>query len=141
MLVKEIMTELVACCTPDTKLQEVARMMVDADCGAIPVIADAESRRLIGIITDRDIVCRTIAKGKNPMDQPAKVYMSTDLLCVAPETDLDQCCAMMEERKVRRVPVLDANDRCCGILSQADIARHAPYRETVQVVKEVSQPA
>ncbi len=141
MLVREIMTDQVACCTPDTKLQEVARMMVDSDCGAIPVVADARSRRLIGIVTDRDIVCRTIAKGRNPLELTAKECMSTEIHCVTPEMDLDECCAQMEERQVRRVPVLDASDRCCGIVSQADIARHAPEQETVEVVREVSQPA
>ena len=141
MVVKDIMCRDVTCCTPDTKLQDVAKMMINCDCGSIPVIADQKSRRLMGIVTDRDIVCRVIAQGKNPLDFYARDCMSTNVTCVTPDTDLDKCCAIMEERQVRRVPVLDATDRCCGIVSQADIARRAPQREAAEVVKEVSEPA
>ena len=68
MQVKEVMTPDPACCVPETGLQEVAKMMVDHDCGEIPVIENKESRLPIGVITDRDIVCRTVALGTNPLD-------------------------------------------------------------------------
>jgi CBS domain-containing protein len=141
MLVRDIMTSDVACCEADTTLQQVAQMMVDCDCGAIPVVADEQSRRLIGIITDRDIVCRAIAKGYNPAVMSARDCMSTsDIACVTPDTDFNECRRVMEEYQVRRVPVVDENNCVCGILSQADIARQAPEDKTAEVVREVSQP-
>src|SRR5688500_19096728 len=68
MQVREIMTSDPACCTPDTNLQDVACMMIECDCGAIPVVDDLDSGRVIGMITDRDITCRTVAQRKNPLD-------------------------------------------------------------------------
>jgi CBS domain-containing protein len=140
MKVRDIMTDQVACCTPDTKLQKVAMMMIDCDCGAIPVVFDTASRRLLGIITDRDIVCRAVAQGKDPLELAARDCMSGDLVCVMPGTDIDECCDVMERKQIRRVPVVDVHNCCCGIVSQADIARSAPEHETAEVVREVSQP-
>ncbi|HOB73293.1 MAG TPA: CBS domain-containing protein [Phycisphaerae bacterium] len=141
MRVKDIMTSEVACCTPDTGLQQVAKMMVDCNCGAIPVIADEQSRRLVGIVTDRDIVCRTIAQGRDPMSLSAQDCMSRDdIACVTPESDLNECCRVMEEHQIRRVPVVDENNCLRGIVAQADVARHASREGAAEMVKEVSQP-
>jgi CBS domain-containing protein len=140
MRVKDIMTSQVASCTPDTGLQQVAKMMVDCNCGAIPVIADEQSRRLIGIVTDRDIVCRTIAQGRDPMALSARDCMSKDdIACVTPDSDLGECLKVMEEHQIRRVPVVDENNSLCGIVAQADVARHASKEGTAEVVQQVSQ--
>ena len=141
MQVREIMTQDVACCTPDTALTEVARMMVECDCGAIPVVERKDGRKkLVGMVTDRDIVCRTLAEGKNPVDLTAGVCMSQGVVTARPEESVEECCQKMEEHQVRRILVTDENDECCGIVAQADIAQQAPEHETAEVVKDVSKP-
>ncbi|MEP7272548.1 MAG: CBS domain-containing protein [Acidobacteriota bacterium] len=140
MKVQDIMTKDPACCTPQHSLEEVARLMVVHDCGQIPVVESEESMKPIGVITDRDITCRSVAVGKNPLELKAKDFMSSPAITVTPETSVEDCCQVMEESKVRRVPVVDENGRCCGIVAQADIAQHASNSETASVVKVVSSP-
>lgn len=139
MLVQEIMTKDPACCPPDTKLQDVAKMMVDNDCGCIPVVENQESRIPIGMITDRDITTRTVAEGINPLDLTAADAMSPSVITVTPETSLEQCCTLMEENQFRRLAVVDAAGACCGMIAQADIATHASKSKTAEVVQEVSR--
>lgn len=141
MQVKEVMTANPACCTPDTPLPEVARMMVDKDCGEIPVVENKESRIPVGVVTDRDIVCRTVAKDKNPLELTAADCMSTSIVTVTPDTPVEECCRIMEGKQIRRVPVVDANGACCGIVSLADLAREAKSGVAGEVVKEVSEPS
>jgi CBS domain-containing protein len=136
MKIQEIMTPNPACCGPETNLGEVARLMVDHDCGEIPVVRDG---RPIGVITDRDIAARAVAVGRNPLEMKASDLMSTPVITVSPSTDVDECCETMEEHQIRRVPVIDERGSCCGMVSQADIAKHASARKTAQVVKEVSK--
>lgn len=140
MRVTDIMTPDPACCTPESSLPEVARLMVDNDCGEIPVVNDLESRKLTGVITDRDIVCRAIAEDKNPADTEVSEIMSTSLVTISEDAGVQECCEKMEEHQIRRIPVLDARGRICGIVSQADIARQTGVRETAEVVKDVSKP-
>ena len=139
--VKEIMTQEPGCCTPDTDLPSVAKMMCDYDCGEIPVVDNKESMRPLGVVTDRDITCRLVAEHKNPLELKAKDCMSSPCITVTPETTLDQCCALMEEHQIRRLPVVDASGKCCGIVSQADIALKAPKDKTAEVLQEVSKAA
>jgi len=140
MQVKEIMTPNPACCTADSSLQEVARMMVDNDCGEIPIVRSRTDRTVIGVVTDRDIVCRLIAAGKDPMDYTAEACMSTPVVAVRESTPLEKCAQIMEESKIRRVPVVDGGGMVCGIVSQADIAKHASRRITAELLRDVSQP-
>jgi CBS domain-containing protein len=139
MQVKDIMTTDPACCTPDTALQRVAEMMVENDCGEIPVVDNIASMRPVGVITDRDITCRTVAKGLNPLVMTAGDCMTTPCVTVTPDMSLDECCRRMEENQIRRVPVVDAGGACCGIVALADVARHAGKRDTAEVVKGVSE--
>jgi CBS domain-containing protein len=141
MEVKDIMTKDPACCTPDTNLQEVARLMIECDCGEIPVVEDRQSMKPVGVVTDRDICCRTVAKGKNPLEMTAGDCMSSPCVTVTPEMSVEDCCRVMEENQIRRVIVVDENGACCGIVAQADIALHAPKQETADVVREVSRAA
>ena len=141
MQVKDVMTSDPACCTPDSMLQRVAEMMVENDCGEIPVVENMASMKPIGVITDRDITCRTVAKGLNPLTMTVSECMTTPCVTVTPDTSLDDCCRILEENQIRRVPVVDEGGACCGIVALADIAKHAPKRETAEVVKEVSEPS
>jgi len=140
MKVKDIMTTDPACCTAETSLQEVAKMMVDHDCGEIPVVDNKESNIPKGVITDRDIVCRTLAQGLNPLDLTVGDCMTQPCVTVTPQMSIEECSRVLEENKIRRVPVIDADGCCCGIVSLADIALHARKGVTAEVVKEVSEP-
>ena len=141
MQTREIMTANPACCTPDSKLENVAWLMVRNNCGAIPVVDSQESKRPLGIITDRDICCRTVAQGKNPLELTAIDCMTDTVYTVDSRSDLDDCCKAMEQFQVRRMIVTDDAGRCCGIVSQADIAKSAPQDETAEVVREISLAA
>jgi CBS domain-containing protein len=140
MQVKEVMTADPACCISETALQEVAQMMVDHDCGEIPVVENKETKLPIGVITDRDIVCRTVAGGLNPLDLTVADCMSKPCVTVTPDMSVEECSRIMEENKIRRVPVVDADGSCCGIVALADIALHARRSVAAEVVKEVSEP-
>src|SRR6266849_9899502 len=122
MQVREMMTTDPVCCTAETSLPEVARMMVDRDCGEIPVVENTSSKVPIGVVTDRDIVCRTVANGLNPLDLTAADCMSKPTVTVTPDMSLEECCRIMEEKLIRRIPVVDDRGSCCGIISLADIA-------------------
>jgi CBS domain-containing protein len=137
---KEIMSRGLTCCTPDASLQEVARAMVDSDCGEIPVVDSKQTMRPVGVVTDRDIACRTVAQGRNPLDMTASECMTSPCVSVTPDSDVEECCRVMEESQIRRLLVVDEGGRCVGVLAQADIARHMPKRETGRVVGEVSRP-
>lgn len=137
MKVKEIMTSNPRTCPPDAGLQEVARKMLDCDCGAIPIM---EKGKVIGMITDRDIVCRAIAEGKNPLEMKARDCMSGSCVTVSGEATIEECMDLMEKSQIRRIPVVDAQEACCGIVSQADIATKLGPSETAGVLREVSKP-
>jgi CBS domain-containing protein len=140
MQVKEVMTADPACCISETGLQEVAQMMVDHDCGEIPVVENKEMKLPIGVITDRDIVCRTVAQGRNPLDLTVADCISKPCVTVTPDMSIEECSRIMEENRIRRVPVVDAAGGCCGIVALADIALHAKKSMAGEVVKEVSTP-
>ena len=136
-LAKEIMTAAPQCCSAETLLNEVANLMVEADCGEIPIVDT--SNRLIGVITDRDIVCRVVAKGKNPSAVTAGECMTEPVVVVNEDTSLEDVLSVMEENQIRRVPVVDATGCCCGIISQADVAEYASEKDTGELVREVSK--
>ena len=141
MYVRDIMTAYPAFCTPDDSLQACAQLMVDYDCGSIPVIADQQGRKLVGMITDRDITCRTVAVGRNPLEMKVQECMTVPVDFIEQDADLDDVVHLMEKRAVRRVPVVDPDGSCCGIVSQADIAATAPKVDTADVVREISLAA
>ena len=118
-------------------MENVAKLMADRDCGEIPVVEDGG--HLVSVVTDCDMACRGVAQGKAP-DTPVREVMSSPAVIVTPEMSLEDCCKTLEENQIRRVPVVDQGGSCCGMVSQADIAQHAPEHETAQVVREVSQP-
>ena len=138
MKVKEIMTAVPAVCGPDTPLEEIARTMVGRDCGAVPVVSDGTG--VAGIITDRDIVVRAVAEGRNPLSLTAASCMTTPVFTIREDASLDECTNLMEAKKVRRVPVLSAAGALVGIVAQADVARHASRQDAGELVRDVSTP-
>jgi CBS domain-containing protein len=137
MHVDQLMTSNPVCCTPDSPLSDVAQLMVQHDCGEIPVAQPGGA--LVGVITDRDIVCRTVARGLNPLEMRAADCMSQPALAVTVGTGLEECCRLMESRQIRRMPVVDMQGRICGIVAQADIAMHGSRARTAELVREVSE--
>jgi CBS domain-containing protein len=140
MKVKDIMTPSPACCTTDTPLEAVARLMVEHHCGCIPVVRDLKSRHLIGVLTDRDIVCRALAQGVNPLEIGVEECMSAPAVTIRADASVEACCEALERHLLRRLPVVDAHGNCIGIVAQADIARAADAVHTGEVVRAVSQP-
>ena len=136
-LARDFMTARPTCCSPDTTLDVVARLMKEHNCGEIPVVNT--SGRLVGVITDRDIVCRSVAKGQNPAQQTAESCMSRSVCTVRPDTDIDEVIEMMERHQIRRVPVMDGNGCCEGIISQADLVSVAPAQKTSELLCEISK--
>jgi CBS domain-containing protein len=134
---RDVMTPDPACCTAATSVEEVAKLMVQNDCGEIPIVDVAN--QIIGVVTDRDIVCRIVAQGKNPIGHTAEECMSRSVVTVDPETPLHEVVTTMEKHQIRRVPVVDDGGCCAGIISQADLARTESEREVAELVREVSQ--
>jgi len=137
--VEDVMSPDLACCLPDASLVDVARLMVAHDCGEIPVV-EPETSKPLGVVTDRDIVCRVLAEAKNPLELHARDCMSAPAVTVTPDMRLDECCQLLEKHMIRRAPVVDDRGRCCGIVSQADLATKAPKSLTAEMVRHVSQP-
>ena len=136
-LAKNVMTANPQCCSADTPLNEVAKLLVECDCGEIPVV-DA-GKKLIGVVTDRDIVCRAVAKDLNTAMAKAEEVMTCPVVSVREECSLEDVVSTMEEHQIRRVPVVDGSGCVCGIISQADVALNARESETGELVKEVSR--
>jgi CBS domain-containing protein len=136
-LARDVMTPDPACCSTSTTLDQVAKMMVQNNCGEIPVIDHAD--RPVGVVTDRDIVCRVVAEGKNPAAYTAESCMTPRVVTVRPDTPLDEVIATMADHQIRRVPVVDDRGCCSGIIAQADIATVGPPPKTAELVSEVSR--
>jgi CBS domain-containing protein len=139
MHVGEVMTRNVEVIGSNASLKEAAAKMKSLDVGLIPV---CEADELKGTLTDRDITVRGIAEGHNPLEKTVGDIMSTDLAYCFEDEDIDQALALMEERQIRRLPVLSREKRLVGIVSLGDLAVHAGQRERLgETLKEVSQPA
>ena len=136
--VTSVMTANPACCTAETPLREVARMMIDNDCGEIPVVDDKGIP--VGVVTDRDITVRIVAEGRDTMGATAAEAMSSPVKTIREDSSLKDATDVMEKAKIRRVPVVDAGGKLSGIVSLADVAMGAKDKLTVEVVKEVSTP-
>ena len=136
-LARDVMTPRPACCTPQTTLDDVAKLMAQNDCGEIPVVDRGD--QLIGVITDRDIVCRVVAEGKNPIAHTAEQYMSQPVVTVGADAPLDEVVSTMEKHQIRRVPVVDERGCCTGIIAQADVAWTGGEHEVAKLVREVSR--
>ena|SRR6184192_3865720 len=135
--VRDVMTTRPRAVTPDTPLNEVAQLMEAEDVGAIPVV---EGERLVGMITDRDIVVRAIAKGKDPRGMPVRDAASSELVTARPDHDVSDALQLMARNQVRRLPVVDEDDRLVGVVAQADVALEAKEKDAGELVEEISRP-
>jgi len=133
--VKEVMTRDVRACEPNATVAEAAKVMVQEDVGPVPIVEDG---RLVGIVTDRDIVVRVVAEGRDPDASTVGEIASTGLVTVSPGDNLDEALNLLAKRQVRRLPVVEG-DRLVGIVAQADIARLGKDQKTGEVVEEISR--
>jgi len=142
MQVRDIMTKNPACAMPSDSLQSVAQKMIDCNCGLLPVVDSSMDNKLIGVITDRDIVCRVVAKGANCGVATVQDAMTTEKLwLVKPDDTVDTVIDDMEKGHIRRVPVVDDNRKVLGVVALADIAKTVDVGDKVaEVIIEVSQP-
>ena len=136
MKISEIMTKDVETIRADQTAQDAARFMLKADAGSIPVI---DGERLIGMITDRDIAVRGVAKGYGP-DTPIRELMTDDIICARFDDDIADVATRMSEAQVRRLPVVDENEKLCGIVSLGDLSREADTDFAAEALEGVSQP-
>ena len=135
----EVMTKNPKTCVPTDTVYDAAQLMKSEDVGPIPIAGDND--RLEGIITDRDIVLKVVAEGRDPKTTKLADAMTTEVITCTANDDIEDALNLMEEHQVRRIPVVDG-DRLVGIISQADIATRLDVPEkTHEVVEEISRAA
>jgi CBS domain-containing protein len=134
--VREVMTDRPRCVTMETPISEAAQLMESEDVGSLPVIEDDQ---LAGMVTDRDIVIRAVAKGKDPRGMPVREVASRELVTVYADDDLANALQKMASEQVRRLPVVDEENRLVGVLAQADVALGAKEKAVGEVVEEISR--
>lgn len=137
---RDVMTTSPVCCVPGTPIVELAVLLADHDCGAIPVIENVVSGRPVGMVTDRDIVCRVVAASKNPSTATAADAMTSPCIAAAEDMSLEECVRLMEGNRVRRVAVVNDSGAVCGVVAQADVALKAGESTVVRMLRRVSQP-
>lgn len=131
MLLKDVMTPAPVVCRPADKIDAVANMMLEHNCGEIPV---CDGPAIVGVITDRDIATRVVALGKTPAAISVKDVMTTNVFTISENETLSNALDLMEERLVRRLPVVNSSGQIVGIVSQADLMARVP---TLQVAKTI----
>ncbi|MEO5611372.1 MAG: CBS domain-containing protein [Sphingomicrobium sp.] len=136
MKISDVMTSDVQTIGPDQTAREAAAFMLSADAGSIPV---TEGDKLIGMITDRDIAVRGVAKGHGP-DTPVRDLMSSGIVSVNIDDDLGSVASKMSDAQVRRLPVVDGEQRLCGIVSLGDLSRESEGEQARQALEGVSAP-
>lgn len=134
--VHEVMSDRPRCVTPETPVSEAAQLMETDDIGSLPIL---DGEQLAGIVTDRDIVIRAVAKGKDPRGMPVREVASRELVTVHANDDLSDALKLMASQQVRRLPVVDEDNRLVGILAQADIAFEAKDKVVGEMVEEISK--
>jgi CBS domain-containing protein len=141
MLVKDVMSKNLYCCAPTDTAQAAAKMMKAQGVGALPVVSDSISRKLEGIVTDRDLCCSVIAGTKLAETTKIADVMTRNPVTCAAENTLEDCEDLMQKHQVRRLPVTDKQDRCIGVVAQADLALHGPAAKVAKTLAEISKPA
>jgi len=134
--VQDVMSTRPRCVSPDTPVTEAAELMESEDVGSLPVL---EGDELAGMITDRDIVIRAIARGKDPRGMPVREISTRDVVAIRGDEDLSEALKLMASHQVRRLPVVDESNHLVGVLAQADVAREAGEKTVGEMVEEISR--
>jgi CBS domain-containing protein len=139
MKIRDTMTPNPVCCDPTDNAQRVARMMCDQNVGSIPVVMDQDSRKLVGVITDRDLCCSVVANGLDAKATPIEKFMTLNPVTCREGENVENCERLMQEHQIRRIPIVDANDRVIGIVAQADLALKDKPERVSKTVAEISK--
>lgn len=135
-----VMTKNPVCCLPDDMVAEVARLMKRENIGPIPVIENEETRKLVGIVTDRDLALKIVAEGRDAKSTKVETVMTRKVVTCRADDDLQIALDAMSKHQLRRIPIVDNDNKILGIISQADVATRIDQPEkTAEMVKEVSQ--
>lgn len=137
----EVMTREPACCEPGDSITRVASIMKREDVGSVPVVDSQEHRKLIGIVTDRDLVVKVMADGAHVERATVRDAMTSNPVSCGEDDDVQRAVERMSERQVRRIPIVDSGGRLTGIIAQADVATRVNRDETTgELVEAISEP-
>jgi len=139
--IQDVMTRDPHCVTPETAARDAARIMKDDDVGVVPVVEDNTSRRLVGIVTDRDLALRVVADGRDGSIRVFDVMTSDRLATCTPDSDVGDLMDLMATEQLRRIPIVDERGQLIGIVSQADVVRKAREDDKAHdTVERISEP-
>lgn len=134
------MTREPVCCEPGDSIKQVAEVMKREDIGAVPVVQSRSDNHLVGIVTDRDLVVKVLADGRDVSNATVRDAMTSNPACCREDDDVQQAVSMMEERQVRRMPIVGKDGELCGIIAQADIATRLNRDNTTgELVEAISE--
>ncbi len=137
----EVMTKNPACCLPTDAVSKAAQWMKKENVGSIPVVESEQSKKLVGIVTDRDIALKVVADGRDSKSTTVANVMTHNVVTCHVDDDLQKAVDAMAEHQLRRMPVVDNEHKIVGIISQADVATRVNQpEETAKMVKDISQP-
>jgi CBS domain-containing protein len=138
---EEVMTKNPVCCVPSDNVVKAAQLMNRADIGSIPIIETEHTKKLVGMLTDRDLALKIVAEGRDPKSTKAEEVMTRNVVTCLMDDDLQKALDLMAEYQLRRIPVLDNSNGIVGIIAQADVATRLDQPEkTAAMVKEISEP-
>jgi CBS domain-containing protein len=138
----DVMTDSPVCAVPSDTVDRVAQLMRSEDVGPIPVVDNHQNRRLLGIITNRDLALKVVAEGRDPGSTTVESVITRNPVTVHPRADLQRVLKLMADHQVRRIPVVDDQGRLLGIIAQSDVAtRVEAPQQTATVVEQISQPS
>jgi CBS domain-containing protein len=137
---EEVMTKKIFCCLPNDTVVKAARLMKHENVGAIPVIEDQQTQKLVGIVTDRDLALKIVAEGRDARSTKVEAVMTHDVVTCHAEDDLQKALDAMSGHQLRRIPVVDNDNKILGIIAQADVATRVNQPEkTAEMVEKISQ--
>ncbi len=141
MKIQDIMTKDPACVTPGTTVRDVAQLMQREDTGAVPVVESTDSRRLVGMVTDRDLAIRVVAEGRDGDTRVSEVMTGNRIATLNADASVDDVMRRMADEQVRRIPIVDERGALVGIVSQADVVRKASDDgRSEQTIEDISRP-
>jgi CBS domain-containing protein len=136
----EVMTSNPVCCLPNDSVAKAAGLMKSQDIGSIPVIENEQTQKLVGIVTDRDLALKVVAEGRDPKTTKVEAVMTHNVVTCRADDDLQKALDAMAEHQLRRIPVVNNDNKIVGIIAQADVATRVDQPEkTAEMVKEISQ--
>ena len=136
----EVMTKNPVCCLPNDMVAKAAQLMKGENIGSIPVIENDQTKKLVGIVTDRDLALKVVAEGRDAKSMKVEAAMTRKVVTCRAEDDLQKALDAMSEHQLRRIPIVDNDNKILGIISQADVATRVNQPEkTGEMVRQISQ--